>query len=89
MKKILIGTPAPTSADAALEEFTREQISNFDNKNTISADQKPQEVRLVSASESHVQELWVYEVKGDRVIFVVNYQPAISGGTDINFTGPW
>jgi hypothetical protein len=89
LKKVLIGSPAPTWADTELESFTREQISSLDNEKGILANQKPQEVRLVSVSESLVQEIWIYRVEERRVVFVVNYQPSIFGGTDINITGPW
>ena len=89
LTKVLIGVPAPTSADAELESFTRKKISLASKEIQISEDQNPVEIRLVSASDSHVQEVWVYEVSEKRVAFLVTFQPSKAGGTDINISGPW
>lgn len=58
-RKVLVGIPAPTAADPVLEEFTRQQISTVDATDPIEPESQPVEIRLLSASEMHVQEVWI------------------------------
>lgn len=89
LTKVLIGIPAETSADKELQNFTRRQISMRDDTGSITQELQPTEVRLVAASENHVQEVWVYEIERVKYAFVIDFQPADGGGTDITITGPW
>ena len=89
ISKRLIGEPAPTSADQALDSFTRSQISSVENEQHIDPTTAPKEVRLVSKSSDHVEEVWVYELGEVTQAFVVQFSPSASGGTEINITGPW
>lgn len=89
LKKSLIGIAAQTSADPELQRFTLGQIHGMETDLPLTPDQQPEEVRLVSATDSSVREVWVFDSDDRRVAYVIEFSPAASGGTTVNIRGPY
>jgi hypothetical protein len=89
MQKKLIGTVAPSSADATLTADVVRAIGQVEAASGGSATPKVIETRQVSSSSKQIREIWVVAREGKSIAYVVTLIPSPQGGTDIAVSGPW
>jgi hypothetical protein len=90
IRRVLIGTPAPSAADAQLQGDVRALIGRAEAMKGRSADVHIVETRALPPEGASVREAWVVDAgKDGHQAYLIVFTPSASGGTEISLSGPW
>lgn len=85
----LMGSPAPTVADATLKADVLKKIGSLENAKNRNSEPTLLKTNVLLSNSSEVVEAWEIDGKDRLRAYKVSFKPVASGGTDYAISGPF
>ena len=86
---VLIGSPAPTVADARLKTDVLAQIGKLERAKGRTDEPVLLKTTVLSKGATEVVEAWEIKGRPRNVAYKVSIKPSPAGGSDFSINGPW